>query len=273
MSTTDQVFVLTGAASGIGRRLAGAIAERGGRVLALDLNEEALAASAREDGWPEDRVVTRRLDVRDPEAWAAVLDEAIERWGRIDVLLNVAGFLRPGWAHQTESAHVDLHFDVNVKGVIHGTRAAAERMIAQGSGHIVNIASMAGLAPIPGLSLYSASKFAVRGYTLAAALELRRHGVHVTCVCPDAVQTPMLDLQKDYEEAAMTFSGPKTLTPHDVERAILGKVLRERAIEVMIPPSRGWLAKLGSFFPSLGFKLMPGMRKKGLAAQSRARAR
>ena len=72
---------------------------------------------------------------------------------------------------------VHRHFDVNVKGVIFGTRAAAARMIPQGHGHVVNIASMAALAPIPGLALYSASKYAVRAFSLAAAEELRAHGV------------------------------------------------------------------------------------------------
>ena len=82
-------------------------------------------------------------------------------------------------------------------------------MIPLGSGHIVNIASLASLVPSPGLALYSASKYAVRAFSLAAAEELREHGVAVTTVCPDAVRTAMLDKQLDYPEAALTFTAPR----------------------------------------------------------------
>src|SRR5205823_4569252 len=110
-------------------------------------------------------------------------------------------------------------------------------------GHIINIASMAALAPIPGISLYSASKYAVRGFSLAAAQELRAHGVYVTVVCPDAVQTPMLDAQLAHDEAAATFSGPRLLTVEEVGRAIIGQGLARRPLEIYLPPSRGWLAR------------------------------
>ena len=109
----------------------------------------------------------------------------------------MAGVLRVERVEDLQPESVALQLDVNTKGVILGTQAAAKVMVGQGRGHIINIASMAALAPVPGISVYSASKFAVRGFSLAAAQELEDRGVQVTVVCPDAVDTPMVDYQLD----------------------------------------------------------------------------
>src|SRR5690606_20076022 len=124
-----------------------------------------------------------------------LLGEIIASHGSLDLLLNVAGVLRPGHVHVLSAGEIDLHLDVNAKGVMYGTQAAAREMVRHGGGQIINIASMAALAPIPGIALYSASKFAVRAFSLAVAYELAPHNVRVSVICPDAVSTPMLDLQ------------------------------------------------------------------------------
>lgn len=261
-------FFVTGAASGIGRALVGAIAAGGARAVATDLREDVLREAAA--GWPADRVHARALDVRDAAAWEAALDDAWAAMGGVDVLMNVAGYLRPGWAHETPADEVARHLDVNARGVMLGTMATSRRMAAAGGGHVVNIASMAALAPVPGLALYSASKYAVRAFSLAVAYELRPHGVAVTVVCPDAVQTPMLDLQKDYAEAAITFSGPRALTPDEVVAALLGPVLEKKPLLLALPAARGrrWLALLVDLFPRLAFAAAPRAFRQGRAKQS-----
>jgi 3-oxoacyl-[acyl-carrier protein] reductase len=264
-----RVMVLTGCASGIGRHLVGALARRGHRILATDLDERGLAARAEEDRWDKQRVLLARLDVRRVEEWEAALDRAEKELGAVDVLMNVAGALRPGWVEEITPADIDLHLDVNVKGTMLGTRAAAVRMVRRGAGHVVNFGSLASLAPVPGLSLYAASKFAVRGFSLAAAMELGRRGVAVTLVMPDAVQTPMLDLQVDYEQAAMTFSGARALTVEDIEQVVIGTVLPHRPLEVALPISRGLLARVANTAPGLSRVLEPMLRRKGLQRQER----
>jgi 3-oxoacyl-[acyl-carrier protein] reductase len=266
-SVADRVFVVTGCASGIGRALADALVSAGACLVATDRDIESLDAHATRHGWPEDHVVTKLLDVTQPEHWAQAIAVARERFGRVDVLLNVAGYLLPGWVHELEEEAVHRHFDVNLKGVVFGTRAAAAAMLEQGSGHIVNVASLAALAPIPGLALYSASKYAVRAFSLAAAQELRPKGVAVTVVCPDAVRTPMLELQRDYEQAAMTFSGPRVLEPTEVTNTILGPVLTRAPLEVFLPRSRGWLARVADVFPTTALTLGPLLRKRGRSRQ------
>lgn len=265
-------FLLTGCASGIGRHLAQRLLERGARVAATDVDADALGSHAEQARWPEERLRLERLDVTDPRAWTRAVDGAVEAWGRLDVVMNVAGFLRPGEVHEATDEDVHRHFDVNVKGVVFGTRAAARAMIPNRGGHVVNVASMASLAPIPGIALYSASKYAVRSFSLAAAEELRPHGIAVTAVCPDAVRTPMLDLQLDYEEAALTFTAPRFLTVDDVARVVLGRVLDKRPLLVAIPRRRAWLARFADLFPSTAGWIGARLQKQGLERQKNMKA-
>jgi 3-oxoacyl-[acyl-carrier protein] reductase len=240
----------------------------GSRVLALDLNAEALQQAAMTDGWAAAVCRHQSFDVREEADWQRVVLETVECWGSLDLLCNVAGIIQPGLGQAAGAECVDRHLDINAKGTILGTIAAAQRMVSQGHGQIVNLASMAALAPVPGLSLYTASKFAVRGFSLAIAQELRPLGVYVTVVCPDAVQTPMLDLQRDYPEAALTFSGPRYLAVDEVVDLICGRVLRQKPLEVTLPWSRGILAKLTSFAPRLAGPVLPRLMARGRARQA-----
>ncbi|MES0872693.1 SDR family oxidoreductase [Sinimarinibacterium thermocellulolyticum] len=266
----DQVHLVTGAASGIGAHLAAELLKRGARVCAVDINTAAMhGLHAHAEG---DQLITAALDVRDAAQWQAVIEQVRARWQRLDVLMNVAGVIRPGWIHAFTAEDVHLQLDVNAKGVIFGTQAAARLMLEQGHGHIINIASLAGVAPVPGLALYSASKFAVRGFTLAAALELREKNIKVTAICPDAVQTPMLDLQVDREEAALTFSGsPSPLTVEDIGRVVFERALPRAPLEITLPGHRGAMAKLGSLLPGASVGLFERLRERGRARQRQRR--
>lgn len=264
-------FFLTGCASGIGRHLAEVLLAAGHEVFATDLDEAGLRthAAANARAWPVERAHLRRLDVTQAGAWQLVFAEAERVMGRVDVLINIAGYLLPGFVGDFDPESVHRHLDVNTKGVIFGTHTAARHMLARGDGHIINIASLAVLAPIPGISLYSASKYAVRGFSLAAAQELRPRGVAVSVVCPDAVQTPMLDLQVGYKEAALTFSGSRILSVADVADAIVRRVLPRRPLELHLPRSRALLARLADLFPGTALWLRPILERRGLARQQK----
>jgi 3-oxoacyl-[acyl-carrier protein] reductase len=275
---TKGAALITGAASGIGKHLTGLLAGHGYGVLATDANAQGLEQAAKDEGWATDQVATHALDVRDGAQWEKALDALEARFGNIEVLLNVAGVLKPAWVRDIDDRDLELMLDVNVKGVVIGTRAAARRMVPRRRGHIVTFGSLASLAPVPGLSIYSTSKFAVRGFCLAAATELAEHGVAVSLVMPDAVQTPMLDLQVDYEEAALTFSGDRALTVEEIGAAVVHRVLATRPMQVALPPSRAWLARIAGDFPELAQRMRPtlvraGRRKQERAAAQRARAK
>ena len=261
-------FLVTGAASGIGRALVTGLAARGARGLAADIDRDALERAASAEGWPPE-VRRQRLDISSASSWqeAAVIFE--EHFGsRLDLCCNVAGVLRPGHTPDLLDNDIELQIDVNFKGVVYGTRAAARLMIPHHRGHIVNIASLAALAPIPGLTIYSATKYAVRAFSLAAAEELRPHGIAVTVVCPDAVKTPMLDLQVGYEEAALTFTAPRFLEAAEVVQLILGKVLEQRPLLVSLPKHRAFLARIADLFPSLARPIAGMLQKKGRQVQA-----
>lgn len=269
MDRDRKVVILTGGASGIGKHLAHVFAARGDRLVATDIQEEALKEEGRKGSWDPAQVAVRKLDIRDRTAWQETIDFAVRTWGKIDLLMNIAGYLLPGYLHEIDPEEIDRHIDINVKGTLYGTQVAARQMVSQGYGHIVNFASLASLVPVPGIALYSASKFSVRGFSLAVGHELRPHGVSVTVVCPDAVRTPMLDLEADYKEAALVFSGSKPLTVEDIERVLFKKVLPKRPLEVFFPPSRGWLAKVANLSTSLATVLEPIFTRKGLANQEK----
>ena len=265
----DQGFAwVTGSASGLGLALTRTLLASGWRVLASDIDGERLQALAMEYAWPMERCRLETLDIRDPARWRELLTAASAHWEAPVLLCNVAGYLLPGKVLETGDEQVDRHFDINVKGLVHGCRVVGESMVAAGRGHIINVASLAGVAPIPGIALYSASKFAVRGFSLALAQELAPAGVQVSVLCPDAIETPMLKLQEDWEEAALTFSGGHVLSTDNVVQTILALVARPER-EKLLPGGRGWMAKLGNAFPGMVDMLAGPLRRRGLKAQRR----
>jgi 3-oxoacyl-[acyl-carrier protein] reductase len=260
---SPKVAIVTGAASGIGRHWAGVLAARPDefRLVLADANEDGLRAAFE----PREGLVLRAFDVRSPEAWQAVTDETISGFGRIDYLFNIAGGGRPGFLLDVPMQAVDTIVDVNLKGPVFGMKAVAPVMVRQRSGHIVNVASLAGVSPTPGNELYSAAKFGLRAVSLAAAIRLRPRGVYVTAVCPDLVNTPALARQLDLEpqDVALIHSGPHPLRVHDIERAFF-RAMRDRPLELMVPAWRGWLAKVNNLFPPLMTHLYGPLLRRGL---------
>jgi len=269
----QRVMILTGCASGIGKCLSESLYREGHHLTLTDVNEKALQEVSRKNQWDPKRVVLQKLDVRKSEDWKAVIQTTLSRWNRIDVLFNVAGVIQPGFIHEIDLNAIDFHIDTNLKGTIIGTKLAAEQMVRQKQGHIINIASLAGVTPVRGLNLYSASKFGVRGFTLSVAEELKEHNVTVSVVCPDAVDTPMLTLQLDYPEACLTFSGSRALAVEEVGKVILNEALKKKKLEVIYPASRGWIAKLASVRPQLAGFLMSSLIRKGLKNQQQMKER
>ena len=189
-----RIAIITGAASGIGRALASALVTRGDTVVAADVDGDGAERAAAELARHRPGAATPAVvDVRDAGAVQALVDQTCERYGRLDVMVNNAGIGVGGEARELQLAHWDRAIDVNVRGVVHGVHAAYPVMIEQGSGHIVNTASLAGLVPSPLLTPYAMAKHAVVGLSLSLRAEAAAYGVRVTVVCPGVVDTPILD--------------------------------------------------------------------------------
>jgi 3-oxoacyl-[acyl-carrier protein] reductase len=265
MELRGKACLLTGCASGIGKHLSGVLARAGARVMMTDIDEAGLAKAASGLGG---EVRQQKLDVRSAEDWDAAVAATVAAFGRLDLLFNVAGVSHSAYIHEAEPARIAFHLDINLKGVMLGSHYAAKVMVQQRGGQIVNIASLAGLCPVPGMSLYSASKFGVRGFSLAIADELAPHGVGVSVICPDAVATPMLDHEALEPEAALSFSGNRILTVEDIEHAIFRKALGRGKREVIVPGSMAPLSRLVTAFPGALMPLLPIFRKRGVKNRS-----
>jgi short-subunit dehydrogenase len=186
--------------------------------------------------------------------------------------VNNAGVL--GTAHALDQSDEEIRrvVDVNLLGVINGTRAAAVGMVARGEGVICNIGSLSSFNPTPGLAVYAATKHAVRAYSGAVAAELARSGVRVTCLCPDGIWTPMLKAAVATDSAAMPFSGRRLLEPDDVAAAAVS-LIEGRALLRSIPAARAVLAKASGLWPSLGVVTRSSSERQGRRNQARYRDR
>ncbi len=262
-----QVAIITGAASGIGKHWAAVLAARDDFRLALaDIDEAGLRAVFS----PNDRLRLHPLDVRSPADWQALVSDTLHTFGRIDLLFNIAGGGRLGFLLDQPLENVEVVIDVNLKGPLYGMRLAGQVMATQRAGHIINVGSLAGVSPTPGNALYSAAKSGLRAASLAAAVELRQHGVYVTVIAPDVVDTPLAQRHFDNPEAAaLARSGGRVLTVQDVETAFW-RALRNRPLEINLPRWRGWLAKVNSLYPPLMLKLYEPLKRRGLRRMEQA---
>ncbi|SDJ70444.1 Short-chain dehydrogenase [Nocardioides sp. YR527] len=242
-----KVVAITGAARGIGRATAEAFLAAGAKVAIGDLDADLAARTAAELEGPVDvgtRVVGLPLDVTEPVSFAAFLDAAEAELGPLDVLVNNAGIMPTGLFAEEDPAMTGRILGINLGGVINGSRLAAERFTSRGTGHLVNIASLAGVSGFPGLATYCASKHAVVGFTESLHRELAVHGVGVTAVLPGVVRT---ELSAGANTPAWT-EAITTVDPEDVARAIVRVVGSEKPL-VTVPRSLGVTLTAMSLLP------------------------
>lgn len=183
-----KVCLITGGARGQGAAEARLFAAEGGNVWIADVLDDEGTALAKELGCEY-----RHLDVSSEAGWQSVVQEVLNADGRLDVLINNAGIFRAHRMIDTPLQEYHQVMDVNATGVFLGMREVAPPMIKQGSGSIVNISSLAGLRGAAGSIAYGASKWAVRGMTKTAAIELARKGIRVNSIHPGLIETPMAD--------------------------------------------------------------------------------
>lgn len=188
----DRVALITGGASGIGRALGEAMAARGALVVLVDRQTEVAQEVADEIVKRGGRARALELDVREVRQWQRVVDDVMRDEGRIDYLFNNAGIGIGGEISDYDVSTWDEVIDVNLRGVAYGVHHVYPIMCRQGTGHIINTASMAGLLSFGGAGSYVTTKHAVVGMSKALRVEARQHGVRVSVLCPGAIQTPIL---------------------------------------------------------------------------------
>jgi 2-hydroxycyclohexanecarboxyl-CoA dehydrogenase len=182
----NKVAIVTGAGQGIGRGIATKLAAEGATVVVTDINEDTAKETAATIGG-----VGIRTDVTSRESVEAMVEQVMRQFGRIDVLVNNAGWDKSGPFVDSDPADWDRIIAINLYGVLHTSKAVLPIMAAQGAGSVVNLASDAGRVGSSGEAVYSAAKGGVIAFTKATAREMARHQVNANCVCPGPTDTAL----------------------------------------------------------------------------------
>ena len=234
-----RTIVVTGGARGIGEATARLLAGRGNRVVIADIDTEAAGEAASRIGG---RSSGHQLDVSDRDAFEAFIEMVDTEIGPIDVLVNNAGIADASASTvEQDPAMTDRMLSVNLNGVIYGTLAVLKRMELRNSGHVINVASLAGIAGVRGLPVYSASKFGVVGFTESIRAEYEGTGIVFTCVMPGPVATGMMDGTRETPLV-------KLVSPETIALAI-GDAIESRKARVSVPGITGFLARVSSLLP------------------------
>jgi NAD(P)-dependent dehydrogenase (short-subunit alcohol dehydrogenase family) len=250
---TDHVAVVTGAGRGIGREVAQRLLSRGWTVIATDVDETAVRRTATELGAG---CIPVHHDVRDANAHRDIATRA-QDLGQLIAWVNNAGILRTGTLWEQDDATMTATVEINLLGVVNGTRAALEVMRAQGRrADIVNMSSMSAFGPLPGLAIYAASKAAVLSWTLTTAAELHvaKLPIRLHAVCPDGVRTDMVAENAADHGSAMIFSGA-LLDPAVVADEVVGLIGSKRIVR-SIPRRRAAAARFSALAPRVTLPLI-----------------
>ncbi|PXX63351.1 NADP-dependent 3-hydroxy acid dehydrogenase YdfG [Nocardia tenerifensis] len=233
-----KVVVITGGARGIGLATATALQALGAKIAIGDIDE----ATVKESGTDRGFELYGRLDVTDAASFESFLDEVERTVGPIDVLINNAGIMPTGKLVEEPDQITRRILDINVYGVILGSKLGLARMLPRGRGHVINIASLAGETHIPGLATYNASKHAVLGFTDTLREEYRESGVRFSSVLPTLTNT----------ELGAGVTAPKLLRPAEPEEiadAIVGLIVAPRS-KVRVTALAGFVSQVVGLLPA-----------------------
>jgi NAD(P)-dependent dehydrogenase (short-subunit alcohol dehydrogenase family) len=232
---TDKIVVITGGASGIGRALGEELGRSGARVILADINADLLSETGDQLIASGYQVATAALDVRNFEAVKRLIEETAREHGRIDYLFNNAGIAVAGEVRDVSLDDWRGVIDTSLYGVVHGVVAAYPIMLKQGSGHIINTASLAGLIPASGEVSYSAAKYGIVGLSHSLRAEAADLGVRVSVVCPGFIQTPIFHTSEvvKLDRERLLAEIPKAMPADQCARDILRGVERNKATIVV----------------------------------------
>lgn len=233
-----KVIAITGGARGIGFATATALAALGAKVAIGDIDE----ATVKEAG-ADINVYASKLDVTDHASFTTFLDDVERELGPLEVLINNAGIMPVGLLTEEPDPVTRRILDINVYGVILGTKLAAQRMIPRAEGHVINVASLAGETYAAGLATYCASKYAVLGFTDSVRVENRKTGVAFSTVLPSFVNTELT-------AGTTGVRGIKNAEPADIANAIIGLIIQPRP-KVRVTRLAGALIGAQKFLPRI----------------------
>jgi NAD(P)-dependent dehydrogenase (short-subunit alcohol dehydrogenase family) len=266
-SFNNKVAIITGAGSGIGKGLAEELARRGGQVVICDINSERIEKTAEGIRASGGKAAACRVDVSDYDAVQKMIEDAVAAHGRVDYLFNNAGVAIAGPANKLSIDDWRKVLNVNLFGVVHGVAAAYPVMVRQGFGHIINTASVEGLAPFFATACYVTSKYGVVGLSNALRTEGAAHGVKVSVVCPGYVTTAIFSDSKvvgiDRQKQLAGIPDWVGVTPEQCAKIILRGVEQNQAF-IVVTFFAKFLWLLNRVSPNLVIWIMNKMYRNAL---------
>lgn len=265
----DKTVIVTGGSEGVGAAAARLFAEAGANLMLVARsrkNLEAIAAELRD----KSRVEIFPMDVSDAGSCVDLVKKTQFEFGRIDVLVNNAGFHARGSVESASAEDLGRTIDVNLRAPIMLTRLVLPHIRDAGGGAIINVASLAGRTPVPGSAAYSASKFGLRAFTFSLAEEIRDSGIKLAVVSPGPISTQFIlaDIDKTSD---LTFSQPMS-TAEEVAQAILD-LCGNNQRELAMPAISGVLTTLSYLMPWLGRALRPALERRGNRVKKELKAK
>lgn len=238
----DKIIVVAGGAGGIGSEVSLLLAHQGATVIVAGRGKSRMASFQKKLSQIQPRNICLDTDLRSYDSWTSVFHRVITEFHRIDVLVNCVGMIVPGALEKLCKDEIADAINTNVLSTIYGMRAVIPIMKSQERGHVIVLGSLGGIVPMPFESLYSATKFAVRGFMLSMCHELKGAGIDVSLISAGPVRTMMLDLESTDEASSMSFV-QNPLDPDQIADAI-AKLIRHPQREIFFHKTMGKLSLL-----------------------------
>lgn len=254
----NKICLVTGAASGIGKAVSQLLSSRGAKVIAVDINMVQLQEWV---GADSKNINVKSLNITKHDDFASLIEEIITEFGQLDYLFNIAGITVAGEVVDLNIEDWKKVMSVDLDGVINGSTLAYKQMVKQGHGHIVNLASIQGLVPLPMEAPYVTAKFGVVGLSQALRVEGADLGVNVSVVCPGYVKTPifanseMKNLDREKHLKSLESFEKSGISPEGCAEVILTGVAKNKAIIPVTTPAK-FLWLLSRLAPSFLIKLL-----------------
>jgi NADP-dependent 3-hydroxy acid dehydrogenase YdfG len=263
--TRSPCALITGSGAGLGEAMARKFVAAGYRVMICDRDEARARAVAESLGDATEWFV---MDITDDDGWAGLVDEVQSKFGRIDVLVNNAGVAVAGTLEETSMDDWRWVMEIDLIGVAAGCKAFVPMMRAQGSGHIVNVASAAGFAAAPGINAYGTAKAAVIALSEMLRAELVDCGVEVSVLCPAFVKTRLTETMRapdgGYQKRVERWMQNSGVSAEDVAEVVFEAVRKPRFMLLTHPETR-WAWRLKRWFPEWYFRFMMRQVRKAMA--------
>ena len=250
-----KVVIVAGGSGGIGSEICRQLTILGAQTIVVSRNSSHSTKSQNEIARMSTNNIFIEKDLRFFEEWEELIEIVLTKFKRIDILINSVGTIIPGTFESLNKSEIENCLNTNMLSIIYGARAIVPVMKKQKHGYLINIGSLGGIIPMPYETMYCATKFGVRGFSLSLAEELKNTGINVSLISPGSVKTKLLDLEAIDDKTTISFVN-NAFDPKTIAKATL-KLIQNPQSEVILPSYVRQLSLLVSMYPKLFTRIYP----------------